>query len=179
MNFSFDRALICSMLLLTAADATAQTVIKLGTIAPEGSIWHDALLEIREQWREISNGEVELRIYAGGVLDGEDEMIRKMQRGARELGRGIAPHRSRRRVPAIAALFRLLRRARVRAQRDLERARTELRGAGLPDFELGRRRLGALLCEIPGAPPRRAAPTASLDGIGVSGKRARQQGARV
>ena len=80
MNFSFDRALICSMLLLTAADATAQTVIKLGTIAPEGSIWHDALLEIREQWREISNGEVELRIYAGGVLGGEDEMIRKMQR---------------------------------------------------------------------------------------------------
>jgi TRAP-type C4-dicarboxylate transport system substrate-binding protein len=60
--------------------ASAQTVIKLGTIAPEQSVWHDALLRIRQQWREISGGDVELRIYAGGVLGGEDEMIRKMQR---------------------------------------------------------------------------------------------------
>ena len=58
----------------------AQVVIKLGTVAPEGSIWHDTLLGIREQWRTISNGEVELRIYAGGVLGGEDELVRKMQR---------------------------------------------------------------------------------------------------
>jgi TRAP-type C4-dicarboxylate transport system substrate-binding protein len=55
-------------------------VIKLGTIAPEGSVWHDGLLETRQQWRELSNGEVELRIYAGGVLGGEAEMVRKMQR---------------------------------------------------------------------------------------------------
>ena len=59
---------------------TAQVVIKLGTVAPEGSMWHDTLLEIRDEWRTISNGEVELRIYAGGVLGGEDEMVRKMQR---------------------------------------------------------------------------------------------------
>jgi TRAP-type C4-dicarboxylate transport system substrate-binding protein len=58
----------------------AEVVIKLGTIAPEGSIWHDVLLETRRQWNEISHGEVELRIYANGVLGGEDEMIRKMQR---------------------------------------------------------------------------------------------------
>jgi TRAP-type C4-dicarboxylate transport system substrate-binding protein len=65
---------------LGVAAAQAQVVIKLGTVAPEGSIWHDTLLETRQRWREISNGEVELRIYAGGVLGGEDEMIRKMQR---------------------------------------------------------------------------------------------------
>jgi TRAP-type C4-dicarboxylate transport system substrate-binding protein len=68
--------------LVAVADASAQTVIKLGTVAPEGSIWHDALLELRDQWETISGGEVELRIYAGGVLGGEDEMIRKMQRRA-------------------------------------------------------------------------------------------------
>jgi TRAP-type C4-dicarboxylate transport system substrate-binding protein len=73
--------LCCGLVLVAAAaGARAETVIKLGTVAPEGSVWHDALLEIREQWREISGGEVELRIYAGGVLGGEDEMIRKMQR---------------------------------------------------------------------------------------------------
>ena len=58
----------------------AQVVIKLGTVAPEGSAWHDALLKIRQQWRDISHGEVELRIYAGGVLGGEIEMVRKVQR---------------------------------------------------------------------------------------------------
>jgi len=63
-----------------AAGVPAQTIIKLGTIAPEQSVWHDALLEIRQQWRDITNGEVELRIYAGGVLGGEDEMVRKLQR---------------------------------------------------------------------------------------------------
>ncbi len=60
--------------------AWGNVVIKLGTIAPEGSVWHDALLQIRQQWRELSAGEVELRIYAGGVLGGEPEMVRKVQR---------------------------------------------------------------------------------------------------
>lgn len=72
--------LLIAALSLVSTGLQAQTVIKLGTIAPEGSVWHDALLEIRESWREISDGQVELRIYAGGVLGGEDEMIRKMQR---------------------------------------------------------------------------------------------------
>jgi TRAP-type C4-dicarboxylate transport system substrate-binding protein len=72
--------LIGAALILVAEPAPAQTVIKLGTLAPEGSIWHDTLLEIRDDWRRISDGEIELRIYAGGVLGGEDEMIRKMQR---------------------------------------------------------------------------------------------------
>jgi TRAP-type C4-dicarboxylate transport system substrate-binding protein len=65
---------------LVHSSASGQTIVKLGTIAPEQSVWHDALLQIRQRWRDISGGEVELRIYAGGVLGGEDEMVRKMQR---------------------------------------------------------------------------------------------------
>ena len=77
------RRVIIGLACLTAvicAPANAQVIVKLGTIAPEQSVWHDALLRIRQDWRDISGGEVELRIYAGGVLGGEDEMIRKMQR---------------------------------------------------------------------------------------------------
>ena len=76
------RNLLASVLTVTllGSAAEAQTVIKLGTIAPEQSVWHDALLKIRQDWRDSSGGEVELRIYAGGVLGGEDEMVRKMQR---------------------------------------------------------------------------------------------------
>ncbi len=74
-------ALTASLALLAIPlHVSAETIIKLGTIAPEQSVWHDALLEIRQQWRRISRDEVELRIYAGGVLGGEDEMVRKMQR---------------------------------------------------------------------------------------------------
>ena len=81
-NARRSAAWLCLGVVLGAWEASAQTVIKLGTVAPEGSIWHDTLLELRDQWRTISSGDVELRIYAGGVLGGEDEMIRKMQRRA-------------------------------------------------------------------------------------------------
>jgi TRAP-type C4-dicarboxylate transport system substrate-binding protein len=67
-------------LMLLLGSAEAQVVIRMGTVAPEGSVWHDALLETRQRWLEVSNREVELRIYPGGVLGGEDEMLRKMQR---------------------------------------------------------------------------------------------------
>jgi len=66
--------------LLAAAAADAQVVIKLGTIAPEGSVWSDALQRVAQSWKEASGGKVELRIFAGGVLGGEDELVRKLQR---------------------------------------------------------------------------------------------------
>ncbi len=62
------------------AVAQGRIVIKIGTIAPEGSTWHDVLLKIRQDWRRISSDRVELRVYAGGVLGDEFEMVRKVQR---------------------------------------------------------------------------------------------------
>jgi TRAP-type C4-dicarboxylate transport system substrate-binding protein len=73
-------ASLAALSLGSVRPAGAQIVIKLGTIAPEGSIWDDTLLDIRQKWRDLTNGQVELRIYPGGVLGGEDEMVRKMQR---------------------------------------------------------------------------------------------------
>jgi TRAP-type C4-dicarboxylate transport system substrate-binding protein len=37
---------------------------------------------MRQQWRDASAGKVELRIYAGGVLGSEEELVRKLQRRA-------------------------------------------------------------------------------------------------
>jgi TRAP-type C4-dicarboxylate transport system substrate-binding protein len=68
------------VLLVLAVSAQAQVVIKLGTIAPEGSVWADALQRIAQTWKEVSGGKVELRVFAGGVLGGEDELVRKLQR---------------------------------------------------------------------------------------------------
>jgi TRAP-type C4-dicarboxylate transport system substrate-binding protein len=58
----------------------AQNVlIKMGTLAPEGTAWHDILLQMKEDWRKISGGKVTLRIYPSGVLGDEPTMIRRMR----------------------------------------------------------------------------------------------------
>jgi len=77
---SKSLALLALVGCMMASQVVGQTIVKLGTVAPEGSIWHDALLQLRQEWREITDGEVELRIYAGGVLGGEGELVRKLQR---------------------------------------------------------------------------------------------------
>ncbi len=75
-----------SLLLLTLCWAVSvplqgKTTLRLGTIVPKGSAWHDTLLYLRQEWRRISDGEVDLRIYPGGVLGDETEMVRQVRAG--------------------------------------------------------------------------------------------------
>ena len=58
-----------------------RTVIKMGTLAPEGTAWHDVLLQMKQDWSRLSDGKVVLRIYANGALGDEYTMIRKMRIG--------------------------------------------------------------------------------------------------
>lgn len=55
--------------------------IKMGTLAPEGSVWNNVLREMGQQWQEISNGRIRLRIYPGGVAGDDADMVRKMRIG--------------------------------------------------------------------------------------------------
>ena len=64
-----------------AADAPAQIVIKLGTVAPAGSQWELDLKEMGQRWREASGGLVKLQIYAGGIAGDEDELVRGLAIG--------------------------------------------------------------------------------------------------
>jgi len=74
------RALVLALFL--AAPALAAPVrIKLGTLAPQGSTWHQLLQEMAQKWSQASNGQVELKIYAGGTQGNEGEMIRKISIG--------------------------------------------------------------------------------------------------
>ncbi|HUJ27277.1 MAG TPA: TRAP transporter substrate-binding protein DctP, partial [Myxococcales bacterium] len=69
-------------LLLAAGSASAQTVkIKLGTLAPQGSTWHQLLLQMGQDFAKASGGKVELKVYAGGTQGNEGEMIRSMSFG--------------------------------------------------------------------------------------------------
>jgi TRAP-type C4-dicarboxylate transport system substrate-binding protein len=74
-------ALLALLSAVASAEARARELIKLGTLAPEGSPWHEALREIGERWAALSGGEIEVRIYAGGVSGDEDDTIRKMRVG--------------------------------------------------------------------------------------------------
>ena len=59
----------------------AKIRIRLGSVAPRDSAWHGALLRIRQDWREISGGEVDVVIIPGGQLGDGPEMVRKVDRG--------------------------------------------------------------------------------------------------
>ena len=73
------RLLTLLALLALAPRAGAQEVtIKLGTLAPNGSTWHNLLKEMGEKWSEASGGKVKLKVYAGGTLGNEGDMVRKM-----------------------------------------------------------------------------------------------------
>src|SRR3954468_23674129 len=74
--------LLAFLLLSLAAPAGAQeVVIKLGTLAPNGSTWHTLLKEMGQKWEQASGGKVKLRIYPGGVLGNESDMVKKMRIG--------------------------------------------------------------------------------------------------
>src|SRR5229473_2098857 len=74
------RAFVLAFLLAAQAHA-APVRIKLGTLAPQGSTWHQLLLEMGQKWSQASNGQVELKVYAGGTQGNEGEMIRKISIG--------------------------------------------------------------------------------------------------
>ena len=86
MNCSWSRVALAAALIFVAASgaparAAGPTVIKMATLAPEGSSWHKVLQDMGERWRKATNGAVVLRIYPGGVAGDEDTMIRKIRVG--------------------------------------------------------------------------------------------------
>jgi TRAP-type C4-dicarboxylate transport system substrate-binding protein len=74
--------LLALAILMAAGGASAQTVkIKLGTLAPQGSTWHQLLQQMSADFTKLSGGKVDLKIYAGGTQGNEGEMIRKISIG--------------------------------------------------------------------------------------------------
>ena len=62
---------------LVAGNAEAKPLkIKLATMAPDGSSWHELLKDLAQSWKEVSNGQIDLRIYAGGVAGSETVMMK-------------------------------------------------------------------------------------------------------
>jgi TRAP-type C4-dicarboxylate transport system substrate-binding protein len=70
------------VLLVTSIDrASAATVIKIATLAPEGSAWIQTLNELNAEVMKKTDNGVQFKIYAGGILGDEKDMVRKMHIG--------------------------------------------------------------------------------------------------
>lgn len=81
-RFAAVAVLAAGLLATTPGPAAgATTVVKLATLAPEGSAWYKVLERMGEDWRKATGGAVTLRIYGGGVVGDEQAMIRKMRVG--------------------------------------------------------------------------------------------------
>jgi len=78
------RSVLCAIgiaALLCGPVAAQPKTIKLATLAPKGSPWHEILLDMAAEWEAAAGGELKVRIYPGGVLGDEPDLIRKMAVG--------------------------------------------------------------------------------------------------
>ncbi|MDA0205131.1 MAG: TRAP transporter substrate-binding protein DctP [Acidobacteria bacterium] len=55
--------------------------VNLGTVVPKDSAWYEVLVRMKQDWATISSGRVDLRIYPGGSLGDDVEMLRKVRIG--------------------------------------------------------------------------------------------------
>ena len=78
--FRMNRFLL-SLVLFLSIGLSRKTVVKLATLAPEGTEWHGMLMEMGQEWKKKSKKSVHLRVYPGGVIGDERDMVRKMRIG--------------------------------------------------------------------------------------------------
>ncbi len=79
-------AILLFMGLPLPAAPPAPVQIRLGTLAPSGSSFHAALVEMGQKWRDASGGSVKLIIYPDGTQGGEADMVRMMRAGILSAG---------------------------------------------------------------------------------------------
>jgi len=79
-------ALLLAAAVLPAARAQKAVRINLGTLAPRGSSYHQALLAMGETWRQDSGGKVRLVIFTDGTQGTEADMVRLMRIDALQAG---------------------------------------------------------------------------------------------
>ena len=73
--------IVCSLVICTDSVVARKTIIKMATLAPEGTPWYALIAKMGERLSEETNGNIRLRIYPGGIVGDERDMIRKMRIG--------------------------------------------------------------------------------------------------
>jgi TRAP-type C4-dicarboxylate transport system substrate-binding protein len=70
-----------ALLLATPALAQDKIVAKVGSVAPEGTPWAEWLEGVRTRMQTDTGGKLKLKIFLGGKLGGEKEMVEETKNG--------------------------------------------------------------------------------------------------
>jgi TRAP-type C4-dicarboxylate transport system substrate-binding protein len=79
LRFGVATVLLAALAILPVR--AANIVIKLGTIAPDGSVWAKSVRQLGDTWRKSTDGRVALQVYAGGTQGSESAMIKRLNFG--------------------------------------------------------------------------------------------------
>jgi TRAP-type C4-dicarboxylate transport system substrate-binding protein len=72
---------VCLLFAGSAMGAEKPSLIKLATLAPEGSSWMKTLTALNAEVLKKTGSQVQFRIYPGGVLGDEKDVLRKLKIG--------------------------------------------------------------------------------------------------
>ncbi len=78
-SLSMVRAALARCLAPFSLPPRPNHLIRLGTLVPKGSRWHQILLNMGDEWKKASGGKIELKIYPGGEQGDEPEMVQKLR----------------------------------------------------------------------------------------------------
>lgn len=119
------------ILLLLPGSAGADNVLKVATLAPEGSTWMNLFHTFSKKVEERTAGRVKFKFYAGGVQGDEKDVLRKIRlgqlSGAAVTGIGLNSITPEARVLDIARTYQELDALRAQLQADI-RKRFEEKG---------------------------------------------------
>ena len=76
----FNRALLCTCLFAIQAQAQVVTA-KVGSVAPEGTPWAEWIEGIKARMDKDTGGKLKLKVFLGGKLGGEKEMVEETKNG--------------------------------------------------------------------------------------------------
>ena len=68
------------------AGAQQRVLVKMATLVPDGSSWHQILKETAARWEQVSGGRVKVNLYPGGVAGDDPDVVRKMRLGTLQAG---------------------------------------------------------------------------------------------
>lgn len=81
MRLSAKASLAAVVLLAATVLPAAPAKVKLGTLAPRGSSYHQSLQQMGEAWKKATGGDVQVTVYTDGAMGGEADVVRKMRIG--------------------------------------------------------------------------------------------------
>lgn len=71
--------LVTGLLSLFFMQSLFATTLKLAVLTPEGTTWSNSLKDMAKEIKTATNGDVELKIYYGGVAGDEPDVLRKIR----------------------------------------------------------------------------------------------------